>query len=573
MGNEGYGDPLALMDRDRVMMGDFKMSFNERGFTLLEIIVVIAIIAILAGAIAPVVFSQISERRLNTVNEDMEQIAQAIRRFYQDTGRVPPVLAALIMNPVTLAVPPFSTYVQDTCGNPVNASLYPHWKGPYLTVQTYDANGLPLFLDPWGRSYIYEMDNDGDCTNINELNFNPVQSKIHVLIYSTGARGINITSKIGGIFAMNDDDGDGRQDEDPIGDPHDLNGNGNTTEAYDDDGDGRLDEDPPNTRESANFYRLVSLTVTTNEKVVVTTQRLDTLEEAIRQFYRDTNKMPPTLKALISLNVTGVNPSDYPGWDGPYISGTPDVTNPNFLDGWGNIITMLVWVDKNSYGLPPHPFTFTDATRNDPSHPLGRYQAVLISKGADLKFTFGGSGTSNSGVEVDNDGDGLLGEDDVNGVDDDGDGLIDEDPPGAYEGPLDLPGTNDQDAPDPFRLISIRDIIAEKRAQTHKTLQALNNAAAAYNGDIYNNGVDEDENGIGSGGPDPGEGFVVLDHKEDPSFGGHEGGAFDHLNSVGYVSSSFKKDAWGNVILWDGATDRFYSAGPDGDKTTLDNVF
>ncbi len=41
-----------------------------------------------------------------------------------------------------------------------------------------------------------------------------------------------------------DDDGDGSSDEDPVGDPNDLDNNGDITAPYDDDGDGRTDEDP-----------------------------------------------------------------------------------------------------------------------------------------------------------------------------------------------------------------------------------------------------------------------------------------------------------------------------------------
>ena len=62
---------------------------NEKGFTLLEIIVVLAVLGALAAMLSPVVFRYIDDANQARAQADVRTIATAIQRMYADTGRWP----------------------------------------------------------------------------------------------------------------------------------------------------------------------------------------------------------------------------------------------------------------------------------------------------------------------------------------------------------------------------------------------------------------------------------------------------------------------------------------------------
>lgn len=101
---------------------------RSRGFTLLELLVVMVILGLLAGYVGPKYFSQIGKSEVKTARTQIEAIAKALDQYRLDTGRYPTTeqgLAALNARP----------------GNE------PKWDGPYL------SKALPN--DPWGRAYQY----------------------------------------------------------------------------------------------------------------------------------------------------------------------------------------------------------------------------------------------------------------------------------------------------------------------------------------------------------------------------------------------------------------------------------
>jgi general secretion pathway protein G len=102
-----------------------------RGFTLIEIMVVVVIIAILAALIVPRVMSRPDEARVIAAQQDIRTIAQALKLYRLDNLRYPTTeqgLAALVKPPGV-------------------APLAPNWKpGGYL-------ERLPR--DPWGHDYQY----------------------------------------------------------------------------------------------------------------------------------------------------------------------------------------------------------------------------------------------------------------------------------------------------------------------------------------------------------------------------------------------------------------------------------
>jgi len=98
------------------------------GFTLLELLVVLVIIGLLAGFVAPHFFGQIGKSEQKVVVAQIDAFEKALDQFRLDVGRYPTTeegLAALVTRP----------------------GDEPRWQGPYL------RRGVPL--DPWGRAYVY----------------------------------------------------------------------------------------------------------------------------------------------------------------------------------------------------------------------------------------------------------------------------------------------------------------------------------------------------------------------------------------------------------------------------------
>lgn len=104
--------------------------FGERGFTLLELLVVITIIGLLAGFVAPRYFSQVGKSEVGVARAQIDAFDKALDQYRLDVGRYPTAeqgLAALMTQPPN----------------------EPRWRGPYL------KKAIPL--DPWGRPYVYRQ--------------------------------------------------------------------------------------------------------------------------------------------------------------------------------------------------------------------------------------------------------------------------------------------------------------------------------------------------------------------------------------------------------------------------------
>ena len=100
----------------------------RRGFTLLELLVVMVIIGLLAGYVGPKLFSQIGKSEVKAARAQIDALQKALDQYRLDVGHYPSSAQGL----------------QALNQQPADE---PRWGGPYL------AKSLPP--DPWGRDYMY----------------------------------------------------------------------------------------------------------------------------------------------------------------------------------------------------------------------------------------------------------------------------------------------------------------------------------------------------------------------------------------------------------------------------------
>jgi len=103
-----------------------KMQRGNKGFTLIEVMIVIVILGVLAALIVPKVMSRPDEARIVAARQDIATIMQALKLYRLDNRRYPTTeqgLAALVRKPETEPLPPnWKSYVerlpQDPWGSP-----------------------------------------------------------------------------------------------------------------------------------------------------------------------------------------------------------------------------------------------------------------------------------------------------------------------------------------------------------------------------------------------------------------------------------------------------------------------
>jgi len=104
------------------------------GFTLLELLVVVAIIGLLAAYVGPRYVSQLGKSEVTAARTQIEAIARALESYRLDNGNYPPAEAGL----------------NALRTRPNNQ---PRWNGPYL------QKDVPV--DPWGNPYFYRLASSG----------------------------------------------------------------------------------------------------------------------------------------------------------------------------------------------------------------------------------------------------------------------------------------------------------------------------------------------------------------------------------------------------------------------------
>ncbi|MEM7517942.1 MAG: prepilin-type N-terminal cleavage/methylation domain-containing protein, partial [Planctomycetota bacterium] len=118
------------------------------GFSLLEVIVVVAILSIVAGAAVPVALKGLTSKARKVTQDELRDLSGAVVEYFRDTLVLPSDLADLEVTPVPAV---------------------PGWTGPYLPGAVADTlSGTSGYqVDAWSRAYDYDV--TGDLVTISSL--------------------------------------------------------------------------------------------------------------------------------------------------------------------------------------------------------------------------------------------------------------------------------------------------------------------------------------------------------------------------------------------------------------------
>ncbi|MBT8069425.1 MAG: type II secretion system major pseudopilin GspG [Xanthomonadales bacterium] len=100
---------------------------GQRGFTLVELLLVLVILALIAGLVLPGIIGKAESAKAKAAASQIIRISMSVESFYLDTGNPPSSLEELVNEP-----------------SGVNG-----WNGPYIKNS--------LLTDPWGQPYKYTV--------------------------------------------------------------------------------------------------------------------------------------------------------------------------------------------------------------------------------------------------------------------------------------------------------------------------------------------------------------------------------------------------------------------------------
>lgn len=124
-------------------LSEDRKRYAQKGMTLFELLIVLAIVALMAGLVAPRVIGYLGKAKADIAASQMSNLVTALELYALDMGSYPSESAGL------------AALVEPT-------NEEPNWAGPYLR----EGEGL---IDPWGRPYAYSINAERDLFEISTL--------------------------------------------------------------------------------------------------------------------------------------------------------------------------------------------------------------------------------------------------------------------------------------------------------------------------------------------------------------------------------------------------------------------
>ena len=131
MGTMTANAKLKASEPDAASMRLARCGGEEAGFTLLEILVVIVILGLLIGLVAPAALRQLGGAKISIVHQSIERLSSVLDLYRLDAGNYPSTQDGLQV----LVTPPAGAT---------------GWNGPYLK-----GTGVPV--DPWNHPFVYRV--------------------------------------------------------------------------------------------------------------------------------------------------------------------------------------------------------------------------------------------------------------------------------------------------------------------------------------------------------------------------------------------------------------------------------
>lgn len=110
----------------------------QKGFTIIEILIVVGIIGMLMAILYPAYRAQQNRAKKGAASVQIRQVASSIEQYYEDVGEYPATL-------------------KDLVKEPGDEKTREKWHGPYISTKDKDAP-----RDPWNKPFHYQPTPDGE---------------------------------------------------------------------------------------------------------------------------------------------------------------------------------------------------------------------------------------------------------------------------------------------------------------------------------------------------------------------------------------------------------------------------
>ncbi|GMU43247.1 MAG: hypothetical protein AMXMBFR25_12330 [Lysobacterales bacterium] len=122
---------LCLLDAQRLRPRACRTGIRQQGFSLIEMLLVLGIIAFIATMLATNIFGNQQRANVRAAQAAVRKVATNVDQFYLDTGSLP-------------------SKIEDLVTRPANAA---NWSGPYMNESQ--------LKDPWGTPFVIKVPGEG----------------------------------------------------------------------------------------------------------------------------------------------------------------------------------------------------------------------------------------------------------------------------------------------------------------------------------------------------------------------------------------------------------------------------